>query len=178
MKKFLSIIILFFVVQTLYSQYEFIENKGQWHENVLYKMNLNDGAIFFENNCLSFAFISQKDMNYSAAHHGSESHVSPLLKAAHAYKMYFKNSKPNPIVRPDLIKPDYNNYFIGNDHSKWASFVNKYGLIRYSDIYPGIDFVFYAMPFGLKYDIILAPGADYSKIELEYQGADYIYIEN
>lgn len=178
MKSIFSLLLLFFVVQTLYSQYEFIENKGQWHENVLYKMNLNDGAIFFENNCLSFAFISQEDMNYSAAHHGSENYVSPLIKAAHAYKMNLKNSKPNPIVRPDLIKPDYNNYFIGNDPSKWASFVNKYGLIRYSDVYPGIDFVFYAMPYGLKYDIVLAPGADYNKIELEYQGADYIYIEN
>ncbi len=178
MKKILLIIPLLLVYRLLFAQYEFIENKGQWHENVIYKMPLNDGALFFEKNCLTFTFYSNKDINYSTAHHGSETGSSALIKSAHAYKINFRNSNPKPELKADKIRPDYNNYFIGKDASKWANHVRKYQKLHYTNLYEGIDLVFHAMPFGIKYDFVIYPGADYREIELEYTGTNQMYLEN
>ncbi|NRA13535.1 MAG: hypothetical protein HRT57_16450, partial [Crocinitomicaceae bacterium] len=35
---------------------EYIENKGQWHENVEFKADLVDGSVFLESNGFSFVF--------------------------------------------------------------------------------------------------------------------------
>lgn len=178
MKNIYLLIIFILVFNFSYSQYEFIENKGQWEENIFYKTQLNDGAIFFEKNCLTFAFISDKELNYSVAHHGSEYIPTNFIKPAHAFKINFKNSNSNIKIISDLVQPDYNNYFIGKDVSKWASFVRKYRKIIYSEIYKGIDLIYYSMHYGLKYDFIIYPGSDYRQIELEYLGADYLKVES
>ena len=40
------------------SQNLFIENKGQFHQDVLAKINVPSGSLFIENNQLRFAFFS------------------------------------------------------------------------------------------------------------------------
>jgi hypothetical protein len=40
--------------------------------------------------------------------------------------------------------------------------------VRVSDVYPGIDVVYYGMPTSLEYDIVAAPGA--SRIHLAIEG--------
>ena len=40
---------------------------------------------------------------------------------SHAYKVEFLNGNKIAEVIPDKPLPGYNNYFIGNDPSKWAS---------------------------------------------------------
>jgi len=42
--------------------------------------------------------------------------------------------------------------------------------VRVSDVYPGIDVVYYGMPTSLEYDIVAAPGADTSRIHLAIEG--------
>ncbi len=62
------------------------------------------------------------------------------------------------------------NYLIGNDPSKFHRDVPTYGRVRVSDVYPGIDVVYYGMPTSLEYDIVAAPGADTSRIHLAIEG--------
>ena len=62
------------------------------------------------------------------------------------------------------------NYLIGNDPSKFHRNVPTYGRVRVSDVYPGIDVVYYGMPTSLEYDIVAAPGADTSRIHLAIEG--------
>jgi hypothetical protein len=59
------------------------------------------------------------------------------------------------------------NYFIGNDPKKWRTNLPTYAKVRYHDVYPGIDLVYYGNQGGqLEYDFIVAPGADPSVITL------------
>ncbi len=63
------------------------------------------------------------------------------------------------------------NYFIGNDPKRWHSGIPQFGGVRYESVYPGIDLVFYGNQGHLEYDFRVAPGADPSQAELQFDGA-------
>lgn len=181
-KKFRILYIIVFLgfcsATSLFAQYEYVENKGQWHDNVEYKLNLNDGALFFEKTCLTFNFIDPNGMNYSTAHHGSEGSGSADFKAAHAYKVIFKGANSDPKIFAESPTSDYENYYIGKDQSRWASHVNKFRKLSYQELYTAIDLTYYSDEKGIKYDFILHPGSNYRDIDLEYIGTDMLFIEN
>ncbi|HVI07171.1 MAG TPA: SBBP repeat-containing protein, partial [Candidatus Binatia bacterium] len=61
------------------------------------------------------------------------------------------------------------NYFIGNDHSRWRTGVPNFARVRYSQIYPGVDLVFYGNRQQLEYDFIVSAGADPGAIGLRFR---------
>lgn len=63
--------------------------------------------------------------------------------------------------------PGKSNYFIGNDARKWHTDVPNYAKVRYRNIYPGVDLVYYGKQGQLEYDFVVAPGADPRSISLE-----------
>jgi uncharacterized protein (TIGR03437 family) len=68
-------------------------------------------------------------------------------------------------------QPGVANYFIGNDPKNWRSGIPTYGKVNYSQIYPGVDLVFYGNQRQLEYDFVVAPGADPSRIAWRIDGA-------
>lgn len=182
-KTFFTLLVFLLILLCNYNafaQFEFIENKGQWHENVLYKMEMRNGAMFLENSCITYNFINPDDHNYSHAHHGSEeqTHAHTIKNQGHAYKMHFLRANKTPDIIANDKTRDYNNYYIGNDPSKWASYVGKYFDVTYINLYDGIDLDFYSTDKGMKYDIIINPGADYRDVIFEYEGVDNIALED
>ena len=67
--------------------------------------------------------------------------------------------------------PGKSNYLIGNDPHQWHRDIPQFAGVQYSTIYPGIDLVFYGKQGHLEYDIKVAPGADPSQAELQFEGA-------
>ncbi|MCF0206743.1 MAG: hypothetical protein HUK15_04880, partial [Bacteroidales bacterium] len=145
-KKISILTTLIFGASMLFAQYEFIENKGQWDENINFKMELNDGALFLEDQAVTFNLQDIKMGHHSHAHDEYEWQDDNPTKRGHAYKMILRNSnKPKQILASNKTT-DYNNYFIGNDESKWASHVEKYRNVKYTDIYNNIDLLFSSSP--------------------------------
>ncbi len=69
-------------------------------------------------------------------------------------------------------RPGVSNYIYGGDESKWVYNVPTYSKVRYSEIYPGIDLLFYGnAERSMEHDFIISPGADYRNIKLAIQGA-------
>ncbi|WP_242111879.1 SBBP repeat-containing protein [Luteimonas aquatica] len=68
-------------------------------------------------------------------------------------------------------------YFIGNDPAQWRTGVAQYARLRYSEVYPGVDLVFYGNQQQLEYDFVVAPGADPARIRLDYRGAEAIHLD-
>jgi hypothetical protein len=66
------------------------------------------------------------------------------------------------------------NYFIGNDANKWHTDVPTYAKVRYQDVYPGVDLVYYGNQRQLEYDFVVAPGADPHRIQFDVQGTSKI----
>ena len=73
--------------------------------------------------------------------------------------------------------PGRSHYFIGGDPDRWRANVPRYGRIRYEDVYPGIDLVYYSGPGGMEFDFVLEPNADPSPIRLRYQGIRELEID-
>ncbi|HEX8336704.1 MAG TPA: hypothetical protein VF621_08235, partial [Pyrinomonadaceae bacterium] len=52
------------------------------------------------------------------------------------------------------------NYFVGDDPSQWRTEVATFGRVRYAEVYPGVDVVYYGNQRQLEYDFVVAPGRD------------------
>jgi uncharacterized protein (TIGR03437 family) len=73
--------------------------------------------------------------------------------------------------------PGLSNYFIGRDPKAWQVGVPTYAKVKYTDVYPGIDVVYYGNQRELEYDITVAAGADPGKIRLRLEGADRMELD-
>ncbi len=82
------------------------------------------------------------------------------------------------IVSPDKALPTYNNYFLGNDKSKWKGDCKIYQAVTYKNMYPDIDVRYYTDAGTLKYDIIVRPGGNINDIALKYEGVDKLEVRN
>jgi len=81
--------------------------------------------------------------------------------------MRLAGANPKPTVSSDDELPGKSNYFIGNDPKKWRTNVPTYAKVRYENVYPGIDLVYYGNQGQLEYDFVVAPGADPHAIVLD-----------
>lgn len=69
------------------------------------------------------------------------------------------------------------NYLVGNDSTRWRTEIQTYAKVRYSDVRPGIDLVFYFNSAGeLEYDLEVAPQADLESFGFDVDGADETVI--
>ncbi|MDT7041192.1 kelch repeat-containing protein [Candidatus Nitronereus thalassa] len=73
--------------------------------------------------------------------------------------------------------PGIVNYFLGDDPRQWRTGIPTYQKVAYADLYPGIDVVYYGRDGQLEYDLVVAPGADPSLIQLAFEGAEQIEVD-
>lgn len=84
--------------------------------------------------------------------------------------MKFVGAQPAPSVEGvDELRGKVN-YFVGDDPKLWRTNVPTYGRVRYKDVYPGVDVVFYGNEGKLEYDFAVAPGASTSAIKFQFDG--------
>jgi gliding motility-associated-like protein len=165
---------------------EFVQNKGQWDKRVNYKGDFNTGAFFLENNGFTVLLNKPEDVKtLSEIKHGIHSPKSPKLPSlkdfifhSFAYNVSFLGCATNPERIPDKPLPTYNNYFLGNDKSKWAGDCKIYNAVTYKNIYPNIDVRYYSTQNILKYDFIVRPGGNPSAIAMRYDGGVKLAIKN
>jgi len=71
--------------------------------------------------------------------------------------------------------PGVVNYF--RQGSSTAISAPTYRAVRYADVYPGVDLVYYGGPRGLEYDFVVAPGVDPDRIGLGIDGAERVEVD-
>ena len=185
---------------------QFVENKGQWSGNFLYRTDLGSGSIFLKKSGFTFNLLDPAglesvreyfhghasgsvppsvDYDAKAASNkntaaasvpGGSKPQAPVMRS-HAYEVTFLNANKDPQLVPDKAIEAYSNYFIGNDPAKWRSNVKSYQSVMYKELYAGIDMQVYSEASQLKYDLIVKPGADAAKVELEYTGVDKLELK-
>lgn len=150
---------------------EFVENLGQWEQQIRFVAQLHDGALFLESNGIVVV------LKEHLTHPGERPQKGGDGVRHHAYKMSFLGASP---TLPSAINrlPGYSNFFLGSDPSRWRSKVGSYSAVRYDELYPGVAFEIYGGSNALKYNFIVAPNADASQIALEYVGVDGISMGN
>jgi len=168
-----------------YNNIEFIENKGQWDNRIKFSGQVSAGLFYVEKN--GFMVVQHSPEDWAKVGELTHSHDAKnfqLIKEgnvtirSHAYEVEFLNGSTNSEIVPDKPLPGYNNYFIGNDPSKWASDCKVYQGITLKNVYPNVDVRYYSDKSAVKYDLIVKPGADISRIALKYRGADKLELKN
>ena len=64
-----------------------------------------------------------------------------------------------PKIEPLDRMPAVTNYMVGA-RDRWRGGVANFARVRYQQVYPGIDVVYYGTQNQLEYDFVLAPGAN------------------
>jgi hypothetical protein len=84
--------------------------------------------------------------------------------------MYFVGAlSGNPFALEPL--EGVSNYLIGKDRARWHTGIPNFARVRYSNLYPGIDLIFYGNHRQLEHDFVVAPGTDYRQIRIRLDGA-------
>src|SRR5215831_3477601 len=139
----INLLVSFSFLHAQYNNIEFVENKGQWDDKIKYAGKINGGAFYVEHNgfqVLQHNLDDWKKLTDAIHSHAERSKVfSAFTLRSHSYQVQFVNAKENPEIIPDKPQPGYNNYFIGNDPTKWAGGCKIFQGVTMKNIYPNVD---------------------------------------
>jgi len=85
-------------------------------------------------------------------------------------RIELEGANPLSKIEPLDERPGKVSFFEGKDPSRWVKGASTYARLRYKEIYPGIDLVFYGKEGRLEYDFVVAAGADPSLIRMKIDG--------
>ncbi|HEY3779554.1 MAG TPA: SBBP repeat-containing protein [Fimbriimonadaceae bacterium] len=142
----------------------FVENKGQWDLQAKFLaqsggLNMwitEDGAVMDFHKTIPATTTTKK------------------LIAGHVVRMSFENALPGASLGLSQQPGDFN-YFVGSDHSRWASNVRRFAQTS-AGLYKGISARYYFSQGSPRYDLIIQPGADPSKALMRYEGATSLRV--
>jgi gliding motility-associated-like protein len=154
-------------------------NRGQWHENIQYKVEIANGDMYIENEGFTYLLDNRSELfshNHNH-HHQLDEHDQDKVYKSHVIKTKFIGSNEFSFKKEEKPSEFYYNYFIDNDQSKWKSKVHAYSKITYENFYPGIDFILESKQASLEYLFKIQPGTEVSTILYSIEGADKINID-
>lgn len=100
-------------------------------------------------------------------------------RAEHAkVTMRLLGANPNAAGRSEKKLASVSHYLRGKDRSRWLRNVAHYGQVRFDEVYPGVDVVYYGNQRQLEHDFIVKPGADPKRVKLEFGGADALWVDD
>ena len=134
----------------------FVENAGQEDAAVRYAAHTGGASFFFTQREAVLAF-----------ERGDE---------GLALRLGFVGANPAPVIEGQSARAGTLNYLVGSDASKWRTGIPTYGEVVYRDLWPGIDMVFRGASGRLKYEFVVHPGADPSRIGLAYRGVERLAL--
>ena len=163
------------------------KNMGQWDERVKFRADAGGATIWFASDGIYYQFArrisSLGDPTRSAVTPGSSANRPPDDFVTESdsletmvVKATFVGANPAPNVSGGGLMNYKCNYFLGNDPAGWRTDVPNYRAITLEQVYPGIDLTYYGNERRLEYDFQVAAGADYSRIQIDYQGATGLAI--
>lgn len=167
------------------AQLRFIENRGQWPSEFNYAADIAPGTLFLSQEALHFYILDKESLHklHERSSHARFEHADinfledEFIKADYL-RLRFTNANKEAKISPLYTLPEYYNYFIGHDSSRWASDVTAYRELIINEIYPGIKLRYYSEGNSLKYDWIVAPEADANAIRLQAEGAQQVFLSN
>ena len=155
--------------------HSFIENKGQWNEQVLFQSKFNGGNLWVQQKKMVFHLQDFSEMH--EAHANFKAIKNPSTNKQTVVHLNFLGANDVTNIEKHGATPNYYNYFLGNDKNKWTSEVRGYSEAIMYDLYDGIDLKLIEEFEQLKYEFHVQPNVDPNKIVLEYAGQKNISID-
>lgn len=158
----------------------FIENKGQWPNNVLYTTQLQGMNAWITRDGVVYDFYSINSNSDTENENNKPLKDRNKIYIRTGHVVSANNTNPNTTISAEPINKQtgYYNYIKGNDQKNWVSDVGLYKEVVIKNIYTGIDQRWYFSNGNLRYDYIVKPGADYTQIKLAIKGVDGFFVKN
>jgi len=168
---------------------QFIPNRGQTDGRVAYYVQGQDKTIYFTAEGLTFAL----GRNRTSGDDGIDKKNLPG-DAGRSFRSSAKNNLPESgpsgrwVVKLDFVDSNADarpvgleksgavvSYFKGNPE-EWKTGIPAYTKIIYRELWPGIDLIYCGTVNRMKYEFIVRPGADPSRIKLAYRGVASVEV--
>jgi hypothetical protein len=91
-------------------------------------------------------------------------------------RLSLSGANGRPRISPEGLLPGIVSYFPSGDPRTWRTHLRTWSGLRYQEIYPGIDLVYYGNRGQLEYDFVVAPQHDPKTIVLDISSADEVRI--
>lgn len=155
----------------------FIRNDGQWDNKARFLMK-GDGVNFWVTNT-GIVYDMFQFTNPQSADGIAKKFAAGKIDASlegHVVKMNFLGASSQAKAVGYFKQPGVHNYFIGCDRSKYASNVPLFAQTSIENLYAGVSVKVYSESNKPRYDIVLAPNADATKVRLGFEGADGVSV--
>jgi hypothetical protein len=151
-------------------------NQGQAEPNIKFISRGNGYTLFLSANEALFALqkrgFSQTEQVENVANTPAQSNVA----IAGLVNLKFSNANPAATLSGEEPLSEHINYLHGRNPANFQMNVPTFGRVRYKEMYPGVDLVYYGNQQRLEYDFELSAGADPGAIRLNYDGADALDV--
>ena len=171
MRRFILAALFSCLCSPLGAQLRFVENLGQWPEQVRFRADLQGGKLYVERDALVF---QRYDKSKAQRWHAEVAEGDSLQM--HAYRMRFCHASASARAEGTDLLPEYFNFFHGMDSSRWASGARAFSSVWLRDLYPGVDLELAAAGNALKYNLHLRSGASLSRIGIVYEGVQRPFL--
>jgi gliding motility-associated-like protein len=186
LRKFIFLVSLLFLAITrgfANPVTHFVENRGQWHADVLFKASIPGGDLYVLKNKLKYVFYEK---NQKGHHHGVFDEAGSDLKSAsaapddpglqQAVEVEFAAANPGSRITGENIYFSRINFI---KHTGRASAgIRSFSKVKVADLYSGIDLIIYANEAGIKYDLVVGVGADPAIIKMKYEGQNSMFVRD
>src|SRR2546426_1440159 len=152
-------------------------NLGQTDPQVKFISRDADHALFLTSTEAVLVFTQSERAAKRERHKPRGKFEIPERMSRTAVRMAFLGANPQPRVSALEQLPGKVSYFVGNDPAKWRTGIAISAKVRYEDIYPGIDLIFYRNKRQLEYDFVVRSGADPAAINLVFRGAEKVEVD-
>ena len=153
----------------------FVENRGQWPDDVLYLARLGGADVWVTRDGLVYDFYRIERADGPRMDHAEA--AGRDRRPRRARRRHALRGGPHaPRAEASARRAATHNYFLGDDPARWASRVPLYDEVRLAGLYDGVDLRLYAEGGLPRYDLVLAPGADLSAVRLRLDGADAVSL--
>jgi hypothetical protein len=159
----------------------FIENKGQWHPDVLYFCRLGGLDAWITKWGVNYTFFKLEEKPSAEAREPSLHEKfgrGEVELIGHRVLMKLRGCAAHPQREGRELLAGYYNYLIGNDPTRHATYVRRYQEAWVKGVYAGIDMRYYLEGGRLRYDLVVQPGGDPSQIVFGLEGSEKTYIDS
>lgn len=164
----------------------FQPNKGQFAPGVLFVGRSSAFAISLTETDATLALRQVKKHAQAMAFPRGLSSPTPATPARHRTRRattsllkfeFIGNANVDPHITGRQRLPAKVNYFIGDNPNNWRAGVPTFAQVRYGNLYPGVNLLWYVSHGRLEYDWRLRAHADASKIGLSIGGAESLAVD-
>ncbi len=138
----------------------FVENRGQWKTSARYVGRVGAVNVLVEPDAIGLQ-LSEPGRPERGAF----------------VRIRFVNPSPDCRIEPQVRLAGIESFFLGNDPAHWATGLPRWGGLRLTCAWNGVDIVLRESGGQLEYDVEVAPGVDLDVVRFEVEGGGPLILD-